>query len=168
MSSPTLWPSFVYCSSNSNETCTSPHNSLVPSFIDYGLLAGTDFMIQNQESPTKLMPNVGESSSTENLDYFTLDISSQMQPELQEEMVINDHCDDEETSALKSQLKNIKNEYGIVSDTNQLNSEGFEMQDLSNISTLNKPPVIISQNDKICVVLETSAIDSGIKEFTSL
>lgn len=166
MSSPTMWPSLVYCSPNSNETCTSSQNTLVPNFIDYGLLAGTDFMIQNQESPTKFMSNTNESSSTENLDYFTLDISPQMQPAVREEMDINNHC--EETSALKSQLKNIKNEYGIVSESNHLNSEGFEMQDLSNISTLNKPPVIISQNDKICVVLETSAIDSDIKEFASL
>uniref|UniRef100_A0A1B6LYR3 Sex-determining region Y protein n=1 Tax=Graphocephala atropunctata TaxID=36148 RepID=A0A1B6LYR3_9HEMI len=47
-------------------------------------------------------------------------------------------------------------------------TEEFESQDLSAVTNIGKPPIIISQNDNCCVVLESSAMDNGVKEYFSL
>ncbi|KAG8327175.1 hypothetical protein J6590_024561 [Homalodisca vitripennis] len=47
-------------------------------------------------------------------------------------------------------------------------TEEFESQDLSAVTSIGKPPIIISQNDNCCVVLESSAMDNDVKEYFSL
>lgn len=47
-------------------------------------------------------------------------------------------------------------------------SEDFQSQDLSAVSSFEKPPVIISENDNCCVVLESSGMSNDVKEYFSL
>lgn len=59
-----------------------------------------------------------------------------------------------------------ENLFGYSQQSVKSESTGeFESQDLSSVGNLDTPPVIISQNDKCCVVRESSAMENDLKEY---
>uniref|UniRef100_A0A1B6C7J8 Sex-determining region Y protein n=1 Tax=Clastoptera arizonana TaxID=38151 RepID=A0A1B6C7J8_9HEMI len=169
------WSSFLYTSPKKKTKYSMPfqqqndsHQDLViPDYIDYGLipenspvkqeldpLSSINFIKQNELDKFGMdYPNL----------YFDLNNSLDIQ-----NYILPTKLDDFQFNPKPGLIiTKSKNECDHKFH-NLMTSEEFAQQDLSRISSLNQPPVIISQNDKICVVLESSGIDSEVKEFTSL
>lgn len=184
MSSPSIWSSLLYCSPNKQVDPSAPLHScnsssqdaILPDFIDYGLLQASEFIPAQQESDQFSSLNFNKQNEIDTkyeMDYsnFELNLDGATGTSLSQNIIVPHILDSDDMFNTNDKPGFIETRSKNDCDNrfhNLMTSEEFAHQDLGRMSSLNRPPVIISQSDKICVVLESSGIDSDVKEFTSL